>query len=130
MERRLRLRDEADFRRLRAGGRAWSGRLMTLLALPNAEGHNRYGLIVSKRVGKAVERNLIKRRLREIVRQLDRDGRIAQGYDLALIVRPALAAADFAAARDATIALLKRGGLLLVPATPATTPAEGKGHQR
>ena len=159
MERRLRLREEADFRRIRTGGRARGGRLMTLLALPNDLAHNRYGLIVSKRVGKAVARNLVKRRLREILRQLDREGRIARGYDLAFIVRPPLAAAPFAEARDATLDLLKRGGLLREPApavdgraadggdgadgdaaspqddTAQAAPAraartEGKGHQR
>jgi ribonuclease P protein component len=112
MERRLRLRDEADFRRVRAGGRAWANRGLTLLVAPNALSHNRYGFVVSKRVGKAVTRNLVKRRLREILRQLDRAGRIPPGHDLALIVRPALAEASFAEARDAVTELLARARLL------------------
>jgi ribonuclease P protein component len=112
MERRLRLRDEADFRRVRAGGRAWANRGLTLLVAPNALPHNRYGFVVSKRVGKAVTRNLVKRRLREILRQLDRAGRIPPGHDLALIVRPALAEASFAEARDAVTDLLARARLL------------------
>lgn len=112
MERRLRLRDEADFRRVRTGGRAWANRGLTLLVAPNALPHNRYGFVVSKRVGKAVTRNLVKRRLREILRQLDRAGRIPPGHDLALIVRPALAEASFAEARDAVTDLLARARLL------------------
>ncbi len=112
MERRLRLRDEADFRRVRAGGRAWANRGLTLLVAPNALSHNRYGFVVSKRVGKAVTRNLVKRRLREVLRQLDRAGRIPPGHDLALIVRPALAEASFAEARDAVTDLLARARLL------------------
>jgi ribonuclease P protein component len=112
MERRLRLRDEADFRRVRASGRAWANRGLTLLVAPNALSHNRYGFVVSKRVGKAVTRNLVKRRLREILRQLDRAGRIPPAHDLALIVRPALAEASFAEARDAVTELLARARLL------------------
>ena len=112
MERRLRLRDEADFRRVRASGRAWANRGLTLLVAPNALSHNRYGFVVSKRVGKAVTRNLVKRRLREVLRQLDRAGRIPPGHDLALIVRPALAEASFAEARDAVTELLARARLL------------------
>ncbi len=112
MERRLRLRDEADFRRVRASGRAWANRGLTLLVAPNALSHNRYGFVVSKRVGKAVTRNLVKRRLREVLRQLDRAGRIPPGHDLALIVRPALAEASFAEARDAVTDLLARARLL------------------
>lgn len=123
MERRLRLRDEADFRRVRAGGRSWGGRLLTLLALPNGTERNRYGFVVSKRVGKAVARNLAKRRLREILRQLDREGRIAPGHDLAFIVRPALAESSFADIRAAVLALVGRAGLL-APAPPPSTPTD------
>ena len=121
MERRLRLRDEADFRRVRAGGRAWANRGLTLLVAPNALPHNRYGFVVSKRVGKAVTRNLVKRRLREVLRQLDRAERIPPGHDLALIVRPALAEASFAEARDAVTDLLARARLLQ-PAAEAEQP--------
>ncbi len=124
MERRLRLRDEADFRRVRAGGRAWANRGLTLLVAPNALPHNRYGFVVSKRVGKAVTRNLVKRRLREILRHLDRAGRIPPGHDLALIVRPALAEASFAEARDAVTDLLGRARLLRPDEGPVEAPAE------
>ena len=101
MERRLRLRAEADFKRIRAQGRSQGNRVATLLTLPNGLAHNRYGVIVSKRVGKAVTRNLVKRRLREVLRELDRVGSIAPGFDLALIVRPVAAGATFAELRDA-----------------------------
>jgi len=111
MDRRLRLRAEADFARIRSQGRSQGNRLVTLLALPNGLEHNRYGVIVSKRVGKAVTRNLVKRRLREVLRELDRIGSIAQGLDLALIVRPAAATATFAELRDAVIVLLRRAAI-------------------
>ena len=127
MERRLRLRDEADFRRLRADGRSWGGRLMTLLARPNDLPHNRYGAIVGKRVGNAVMRNLLKRRLRETLRGLDRAGRIVPGHDLAFIVRPPLAAASFAETVGAVTELLRRGRLLR-PAPPPRGEETGTGE--
>jgi ribonuclease P protein component len=108
MERRLRLRAEADFTRIRSQGMSQGNRMVTLLALPNGLEHNRYGVIVSKRVGKAVTRNLVKRRLREVLRELDRVGSIAPGFDLALIVRPIAAGATFAELRDAVSGLLRR----------------------
>ena len=58
MERCLRLRDEADFRRVRAEGRSAGNRLLTLVVRPNDRARNRYGFVVSKRVGNAVTRNL------------------------------------------------------------------------
>ena len=125
MERRLRLREEADFRRLRADGRAWSSRWMTLLVASNGSPHNRYGVIVSKRVGKAVVRNLVKRRLREITRQLDRGGQIVQGRDLAFVVRPPLATATFPQVREAVVEVLARAALLQPAAlAPAQTNRE------
>jgi ribonuclease P protein component len=123
MERRLRLRAEADFARIRSQGRSQGNRLVTLLTLPNGLAHNRYGVVVSKRVGKAVTRNLVKRRLREVLRELDRIGAVARGLDLALIVRPAAAAATFAELRDAVIALLRRAAIWRPGESAATSVA-------
>lgn len=91
---------------------------MTLLATPNMLPHNRYGFIVSKRVGNAVTRNQVKRRLRETLRQLHQARRIPQGHDLAFIVRPALAAATFGELRQAVTDLLSRAKLLEAEAAP------------
>lgn len=52
----------------------------------NGLGFNRLGLSVSRRVGHAVKRNRIKRRLREAFRLSQHDG--PQGYDLVVVVRP------------------------------------------
>jgi ribonuclease P protein component len=124
MDRRLRLRAEADFARIRSQGRSQGNRLITLLTLSNGLEHNRYGVIVSKRVGKAVTRNLVKRRLREVLRELDRVGCIAQGLDLALIVRPTAAAATFPELRDAVIGLLRRATIWRPGESRATNSAQ------
>lgn len=108
MERRIRLRAEADFARVRSRGRSWRDRLLTLVVLPNGLAHNRYGFVVSKRVGNAVMRNLIKRRLREIMRQLDRAERLTVGHDYLFIVRPVVATVPFATLRASAEGLLDR----------------------
>ncbi len=99
---------------------------MTMLILPNGSPSNRYGFVVSKRVGNAVTRNLVKRRLREILRQLDRAERLATGYDCVFIVRPGLALVPFAELGAAVQALLRRARLLLPP-PPIAPPAEPPG---
>ena len=70
----------------------------------------RCGFVVSRRVAKAaVTRNLVRRRLREIVRP--HLPSIGSGYDLVLVARPAAATASFAQLRDAVAELLARARL-------------------
>ncbi|MDR0782195.1 MAG: ribonuclease P protein component [Propionibacteriaceae bacterium] len=59
---RLRLRKSADFVAVLRRGRKVSRRTLILHALETAE--PRFGLVVSRQVGSAVERNRVKRQLR------------------------------------------------------------------
>ncbi|MBC8108791.1 MAG: ribonuclease P protein component [Anaerolineae bacterium] len=59
---------------------------LRIFARPNDLAHARLGLSVSRRVGNAPRRNLIKRRLREAFRLLQHD--FPRGYDLIIVVRP------------------------------------------
>ena len=70
MRKELRLRRRKDFDDVFRKGRVWHNELLVLRTIPNALDHNRYGFITSKRVGKAVVRNRVRRRLREAVRVL------------------------------------------------------------
>ncbi len=87
MQRAWRLRQRADFDRLKAHGKQWRHPLLALSVLPNSLSHNRYAFIASKRLGNAVTRNRIRRRLREAVRH----AALKQGYDIVLIARDNLA---------------------------------------
>ena len=91
-----------------AKGSAWTGNLVVLRALPNGLPLSRCGFSVSRRVGKAVVRNRVKRRLREVLRQTP----LKAGWDVILIARPAAAAADYVSLRKAVEDLLLRGRLL------------------
>jgi ribonuclease P protein component len=59
---------------------------LLVFALPNDRGHPRLGLSVTRRVGIAVKRNTIKRRLRDAIRLLQHD--LPRGYDWIIVVRP------------------------------------------
>ncbi|HEY7034578.1 MAG TPA: ribonuclease P protein component [Thermomicrobiales bacterium] len=87
MERRLRLRGEAEVRAARAQGKAFADGPLVARVLPNAlePPQNRYAVVAGKRVGKAVERNRAKRLVREALRRLHPG--MSQGYDVVVIVR-------------------------------------------
>src|SRR6187401_2211274 len=94
-----RLRSRGEFTAVQQHGRRVAARTLTLLALPNALGHDRLGIVASRRMGGAVARNRAKRRIREVFRQRDQrasatDGR--QALDLVVIARRESATAPFA----------------------------------
>ncbi len=95
---RLRLRARGQFVAVQNNGRRVALRYLTMLALPNEAGHDRLGIIASRRLGGAVVRNRAKRRVREIFRRLDPQG-VAPGgvrtFDLVVIPKRELASAPF-----------------------------------
>jgi len=97
---------------VRAGRRSWTHPLLVLYAAAQegAAGPTRSGFVVGRRVGNAVARNRVKRRLREAVRA--QAPALAPGMDLVWIARPAIVAADFAAILAAVAQLLRRARLL------------------
>ncbi|MGE0545303.1 MAG: ribonuclease P protein component [Dehalococcoidia bacterium] len=116
MQREQRLRRERDFTAVYQRGRSWSNRLLAVRTLPAAQPQSRFGFAVGKRVGGAVIRNRVKRRLRELVRGLEP----APGWDVVIVARPDAAAADFDQLRSALSSLFGRAGLL-------ATRADGNG---
>src|ERR671920_33076 len=63
---RLRLTDSPEFERVYRQGTAYRGKLFSVHAFPNEHGTPRLGLSVSRKVGNAVTRNAVRRRLREV----------------------------------------------------------------
>jgi ribonuclease P protein component len=110
MEKRYRLRDDERFQRVRKEGRSWSHPLLVLCVLPNGLDHSRFGFSVSRRVGKAVIRNRVKRLLRETARL--RQVVIPPGQDLVFIARDPIREANLQEVDLAVEELLRQAGLL------------------
>ena len=82
-----------EFRRLYQKGASAVGRCMVVYARPNRYAHNRLGVTVSAKLGKATVRNRVRRRLREVFRLSDKN--VKQGYDFILVARTRAVSAGF-----------------------------------
>lgn len=111
MRREDRLRRNEAFQRVRQQGKSVANRWLVLLWAPNSVGRSRFGFAVGKKLGKAVRRNRIKRRLREVVRIHLREGQIAPGWDVVLIARGAATGASYHTLAAAVDELLAKAGL-------------------
>ena len=86
-----------DFQRLYRMGAFCPLGSAFLYALPNKLPYNRLGITAGKKVGNAVVRNLVKRRLRAIVTELLPD--IKKGYSYVLVARSGIQDAPFQSLR-------------------------------
>jgi ribonuclease P protein component len=89
-------------------GKVWANSLVVMKALPNGLSLSRYGFSVTKKVGKAVQRNRLKRLLREIMRLQS----LKPGWDIVFIVRSVAANADYHQLKRTVARLLTRAQLL------------------
>jgi ribonuclease P protein component len=87
--RRGRLSRSAEFERVYRQGRSVANRHLVLYRFPRSDDEGpRLGLSVSRRVGGAVERNHVKRLLREAFIALE--AQVEDGQDVVLVARPEL----------------------------------------
>lgn len=122
MKRRHRVRSSKRFAEIRQQGRSAANELLVLYALPNELGFSRFGFSVSGRIGNAVIRNRVKRRLREAVRlQMDQ---IAMGWDMIWIARRPISKANYHEIFDASARLLRRARLLAAAPVANDSPGD------
>ena len=97
------------FQRLyHSGGHANS--CLVLYARRNRTDTNRVGITVSKKLGHAVVRNRVRRRLREVYRL--NEAAFAPGWDIVVVARSRCIRADFEKLTEAYLALAEKAGVL------------------
>lgn len=114
-----RLSRSAEFERVYRQGRSVANRHLVLYTFPNASTQRpRLGLSVSRKVGGAVERNKVKRLLREAFSHAENE--LLAGQDVVVVARPSageLAEREGLAGVDASLAeLIAKAGLRVSPA--------------
>jgi ribonuclease P protein component len=106
-----RLTRASDFDRVKQAGYTGRGKFMVLTALEvQNSGPARAGFVTSRRLGSAVVRNLLRRRLREIVRAHQHD--LRQDFWIVVIARRDAANASYHALEDEWLRLAKRASIL------------------
>lgn len=124
---RHRLRTGDDFRAVTRGGvrSARSHVVVHLALLPEEQQAPRVGFVVSKRIGNAVIRNRVTRRLREIVRpQL---AQLPDGAALVIRALPGIDAQPFAELSADVSGALGSAGRKLQRRTDLQRPTDGEG---
>ena len=105
------LKSNRAFHRLYSRGQHAGGRCIVLYCRGNGSAGNRLGITVSAKLGGAVQRNRIRRRLREIYRT--NEALFRQGYDIVAVARHGACAATYKQLSDeflrlgATLGIMK-----------------------
>jgi ribonuclease P protein component len=102
------LKKTVEFKRVYEGGRSAVSPLLVVYISENDLGFCRFGFSVSKKVGGAVVRNKVRRRLKNIVYGNIMPAAVIGGSDIIIIARAAAASAKYEAMRASLIKLVKK----------------------
>jgi len=105
-----RIRKDREFDSVFKGGRSYYSDSLGLKVKKNNLDYNRFGLIISLKVSKkAVSRNLLRRRVREIIRHQNEN--LKPGFDCVFIFFPLILDKNFQELETAIILSFKKAGL-------------------
>lgn len=108
------IRGATRFDAIQRSGQVRAHPLLLVRYLATEDTAVHWALSTGRRLGGAVVRNRVRRRLREIIRTVA--PQIREGWDIMLVARPGSAAASSKELHDAVLDLARRAGLLREPA--------------
>lgn len=109
------------FRKLYRKGKSAAGKYLVLYCRRNGTQENRIGLTVSAKLGHAVVRNKVRRRLREIYRL--HEDRFQPGWDIVVVARSRAVGAPYKKLEKNYLSLADSLGLLVKEEKPIENPA-------
>lgn len=111
MNKEWRLRKNSEFKYVYNKGKVYSNDLLVMYIVKNNEDFNKAGFSVSKKVGKSVVRNKVRRRMKESYR-LNSSG-LKKGYNIVFISRVKAKDSDYKSIQKAMISLFRKSGILM-----------------
>ncbi|EID24880.1 ribonuclease P protein component [Streptococcus oralis SK1074] len=105
MKKSFRVKREKDFKAIFKDGTSFANRKFVVYQLENQQNHFRVGLSVSKKLGNAVTRNQIKRRIRHILQSVK--GSLVEHVDFVVIARKGVETLEYAEMEENLLHVLK-----------------------
>ena len=105
MKKNFRVKREKDFKAIFKDGTSFANRKFVVYQLENKQNHFRVGLSVSKKLGNAVTRNQIKRRIRHILQSVK--GSLVEHVDFVVIARKGVETLEYAEMEKNLLHVLK-----------------------
>ena len=103
------LKKNHEFKRLYTKGKNAASKYVAVYSRRNNMPENRLGITVSTKLGGAVQRNRIRRRLKEIYRQ--NESMLASGYDIVIVARMRSRIAGFKELESSVINIFNKLGI-------------------
>ena len=104
------IKKNSRFRTIYATAKSRADRLLVIYRAPGEEEYSRIGITVSGKIGHAVVRNRIRRRIREAVRLSEE--KFLPGWDIVFVARKPAAQADYRELEESVMKLSGAMGLL------------------
>jgi len=104
------LKKNHEFKRLYNKGKSAASQCVVVYCRRNGKQYNRLGITVSTKIGGAVQRNRIRRRLKEIYR-INED-KFSAGYDIVIVARMKSRFSGFTELGSSVLSLLKKLNVL------------------
>lgn len=107
------IRKDKEFRYVYQRGKSFANKYLVIYIMKNKSKENRFGISVSKKIGKAIVRNKVKRRIREAYRLNIDEYLNGESYDIIFIARNPSKDCSYKDIEKSVINLVKKAGLEL-----------------
>lgn len=114
MRKAYRVKSEKDFQKVFQNGKSKANRQFVVYKLPKkGQKHFRVGISVGKKIGNAVARNQVKRRMRHALMELEKEYNFVQEFDIIIIARKPVQYMEFSEIKSALLHVLSLSDIIL-----------------